>query len=189
MTLLIQDLLEFSRLLNSDALLKTMNLGEICRLVVSDFELAIAEKGAIVHIGDLPSIYAVQLHINQLFYNLLNNALKFSRVSVPPVITVDARLISLQEARAYFTNPDRLSDYYHLTFADNGIGFEQQYAEQIFEVFKRLHGREEYPGSGIGLALCRRIVANQQGHIFATSVPDVGTAFHIILPDRQNHAR
>ena len=188
MTMLIQDLLEFSRLLNTEALLKTVNLGEICRLVVTDFELAIAEKGAIVHIGDLPSIYAVQLHMNQLFHNLLNNALKFSRASASPVITVDAQLISLQEARAYFTNPDRLSDYYHLTFTDNGIGFEQQYAEQIFEVFKRLHGRDEYPGSGIGLALCRRIVANQQGHIFATSVPGEGTTFHIILPDRQNHA-
>ncbi len=188
MTLLIQDLLEFSRLLNSEALLKPIDLGEACRLIVTDFELAIAEKGAIVRIGDLPVITAVQLHMNQLFYNLLNNALKFSRPDVSPVINVDARLLTTAETGAYFTNPDRKSKYYYLTFTDNGIGFEEKYAEQIFEVFKRLHGRDEYPGSGIGLALCRRIVANQQGHIFATSVPGEGTTFHIILPDRQNDA-
>ena len=184
MTMLIHDLLEFSRLLNSEPLLKPVDLGEICRMVVSDFELAITEKGAVVQIGALPVIEAIGLQMNQLFYNLLSNALKFGRPDVAPVIVVDAQLISTAAATKYVHKPDPGCHYYHLTFADNGIGFEEQYSEQIFEVFKRLHGRDAYPGSGIGLALCRRIVANQGGHLYVTSVPDAGTTFHIILPDR-----
>ncbi len=184
MSLLIQDLLEFSRLLNSEALLRPVDLGEVCRMLFNDFELTIAEKGAVVRIGKLPVIEAVPLHMNQLFYNLLSNALKFSKPGVAPFVEIDARVISREVAREYISNPDRQVIYYHLTFSDNGIGFDQQYAEQIFEVFKRLHGREAYPGSGIGLALCRRIIANQQGHVFATSVPGEGTTFHLILPDR-----
>ncbi len=185
MTLLIQDLLEFSRLLNSEALMKPVDLGEICQMVVNDFELAIAEKSAVVKIGSLPIIEAVSLQMNQLFYNLLSNALKFGKPSITPLIEIDARLISIEVAREYIFNPDRHCNYYHITFSDNGIGFEEKYSEQIFEVFKRLHGRDAYPGSGIGLALCRRIVANQKGHLYATSIVGEGTTFHIILPDQQ----
>ncbi len=183
MSMLIEDLLEFSRLLNSDELVKPVDLGVVCQSVVRDFELAIAEKGAVVHVGHLPVIQAVALQMNQLFYNLLSNALKFVHPDRSPFIRIHSRFIDRDEVRSHIPHPDRFSNYYHLTFADNGIGFEQKYNEHIFEVFKRLHGRETYPGTGIGLALCRRIAANQRGHLFATSVPGEGTVFHIILPD------
>ncbi len=189
MSLLIRDLLEFSRLLNSEALIKSVDLGEICHMVVNDFELAIAEKNAVVKIGQLPVIEAVSLQMNQLFYNLLSNALKFSKPNVLPVIEINARLIGLEIAREYIPNADRHCRYYYITFSDNGIGFEEKYSEQIFEVFKRLHGRDVYSGSGIGLALARRIVANQRGHLFATSLVGEGTTFHIILPDWQVGSR
>jgi signal transduction histidine kinase len=89
-----------------------------------------------------------------------------------------------EEVAKYISNPLSSSHYYHLTFSDNGIGFETKYADQIFEVFKRLHGRTAYPGSGIGLALCKRIVGNHNGHIYVVSEVGFGTTFHLILPDK-----
>ncbi len=184
MSMLIENLLDFSRLLNSEELLQPVDLGEICQLVVIDFELSITEKGAVVQVGTLPVIEAVALQMNQLFYNLLSNALKFTKPGRAPVINIAARLIDREEAKKYIAHPDRQCNYYHLTFSDNGIGLEKKYNEHIFEMFKRLHGREVFPGTGIGLTLCRRIVANQRGHLYVTSVPGEGTTFHVILPDR-----
>jgi signal transduction histidine kinase len=100
---------------------------------------------------------------------------------------VTSRAISLEEAKKYVASPLPGSTYYHISFSDNGIGFEQQYAGQIFEVFKRLHGRDAYPGSGIGLALCRRIVNNHSGDIYVESAPGSGTTFHLVLPDKSSH--
>ncbi|PUZ26950.1 PAS domain S-box-containing protein [Chitinophaga costaii] len=183
MALLIKDLLEFSRLLKSDPVFKPTNLTRIMMAVENDFELIIKEKKAYVHIGKLPTIRASSLQMNQLFYNLLSNALKFTDPGRHPHIEIHGRPISHDEVSKY-VKPDTLSNYYEITFTDNGIGFEVQYTEQIFEVFKRLHGREIYPGSGIGLALCRRIVTNHGGYLFAESEPGHGTTFHVILPDR-----
>ncbi len=185
MTMLIRDLLDFSRLLKADALMQPVDLNMIVRAVVNDFELSIAEHKAEVIINDLPVIEGVALQMNQLFYNLLSNALKFIHHDRTPQIIVTARPAGSAAVAAYISRPVPHSQYYFITFTDNGIGFEAKYAEQIFEVFKRLHGQDYYPGSGIGLALCRRIVANHGGCLYATSVPGEGTTFHILLPGTQ----
>jgi PAS domain S-box-containing protein len=184
MSLLIRDLLDFSRLMKSETLMRPVNLSDVMNAVAIDFELTIAEKNATIHVGDLPVIEAVSLQMNQLLYNLLGNALKFTKADEPPLINVTSRAISLDEAGEYLKAIPGFN-YHLITFADNGIGFEVKYSEQIFEVFKRLHGRDMYPGSGIGLALCRRIVTNHHGHMSAQSEPGKGCVFNIILPDKQ----
>ncbi|GAB3167405.1 PAS domain S-box protein [Telluribacter humicola] len=184
MSLLIKDLLEYSRLLKSEIKVLPTQLREVLDKVVVDFELTIEEKKARITIGELPTIEAVPLQINQLFYNLLNNALKFSKEDVPPAITIQSRRLTTQEVQQYQL-PHAQVVYYDITFADNGIGFNTEYADRIFEVFKRLHTRTIYPGSGIGLALCRRIVQNHQGHLYAESEENEGSVFHVILPVRQ----
>jgi light-regulated signal transduction histidine kinase (bacteriophytochrome) len=184
MSLLIRDLLDFSRLLKSEAHMKPVDLSAILHNVISDFELTIEEKKASVRIGRLPVIEAVGLQMNQLFYNLLSNALKFVRPDIAPEIVIDAQVMDHEEVGQYISSPLLYSNYYRITFSDNGIGFDPKYAEQIFEVFKRLHGRHAYPGSGIGLALCKRIITNHNGHVYVQSEVNRGTAFHIIMADK-----
>lgn len=186
MAMLIKDLLEFSRLLNSETLVRPVNLTEVCKAVASDFELSIREKGATLTIGTMPCIEAVGLQMNQLFYNLLSNALKFSKADVPPRIEISSRPMMPDEVSRHIASANPSWLYYDITIKDNGIGFDTKYAEQIFEVFKRLHGRDIYPGSGIGLALCRRIAVNAHGYLYAESSPGAGATFHIILPDRKD---
>ena len=186
MSLLIQDLLNFSRLLNSDTLMRPVALTELAKAVADDFELLVEEKGAIITIGELPVIDAVSLQMNQLFNNLMSNALKFTAPGIMPEIRISAARASMAEVKQFIGRPFPFAEYYHITVSDNGIGFETQYNEQIFEVFKRLHGRDTYPGSGIGLALCRRIAANHHGCLYAESSPGNGSTFHILLPDRQH---
>ena len=185
MSQLISDLLEFSKL-KADRLVRPVNLAEIAANVVDDFELLIEEKGAQVVIGELPRIEAVALQMNQLFYNLLSNALKFTRQKVQPQIRIKSQPAGMEEVKTYVAKPLPFAQYYHISVEDNGIGFETQYGDQIFEIFKRLHGREAYPGSGIGLAVCRRIADNHHGKLYAESVPQEGSAFHLFLPDRQH---
>ena len=186
MSLLIKDLLDFSRLLKADMLMRPVDLTEVMKAVSSDFELTVMEKNARIAIGALPTITGVSLQMNQLFYNLLGNALKFVGADKTPEISVYARTMTLEEAGRFIRQPFGFSNYYDIVFTDNGIGFEPEYSEQIFDVFKRLHGRDIYPGSGIGLALCRRIIANHNGYLYAESSPGQGSTFHIILPDRQH---
>lgn len=185
MSMLIKDLLEFSRLLETGNMMRDVDLTELLLMVSKDFELIIEEKKARINIGKLPVIQGVPLQMNQLFYNLMSNALKFTQDGVTPVVDIQARVISLAEAANYLRMPEPGKQYYDISFRDNGIGFDNKYAEQIFEVFKRLHNRNQYPGSGIGLSLCRRIVGNHGGHMYVLSAPDEGTIFHIILPGRQ----
>lgn len=184
MSQLIRDLLEFSRLLKKDSGFVVGDLNRIVNAVKHDFELLIEEKMAEVKIDILPEIECVPLQMNQLFYNLISNALKFTEAGTDPKITITCEVISQNEAERYLQIVHD-SSYYRITVRDNGIGIDEKYSKQIFEVFKRLHGRDEYSGSGIGLAICRRIVANHKGAIYIDSTPGKGTAFHIILPERQ----
>lgn len=184
MSQLIRDLLEFSRLLKQDSGFVMGDLNTIVEAVKHDFELLIEEKMARVNIDPLPEIECVPLQMNQLFYNLLGNALKFVLPGRDPEINVYCEIISKEEAAEQMAVVyDTV--YYRLTVKDNGIGIEEKYTKQIFEVFKRLHARDEYSGSGIGLAICRRIVNNHKGAIYIDSTPGAGTSFHIILPERQ----
>jgi len=184
MSNLIYDLLNFSRLLNPEKQFAPTDLNKIFQDIISDFELVIQQKQATITVDALPLIDAVPLQMNQLFYNLVNNALKFSRENVPPVVTITAEMVTRGKI-GRDNNADRSIECVEITITDNGIGFSQQYAEQIFEVFKRLHTKQAYQGSGIGLALCRRIVLNHQGDIYAEGKENGGSVFHVILPVKQ----
>lgn len=185
MRLLILDLLDFSRLLQSDAVIKPVDLNTVVKDVFYDFELAAKEKNATLQLGELPVIEAVGLQMNQLFYNLISNSLKFIKPDVPPVISISAEKIAGSELKEYIKSPLSFATYHRICIRDNGIGFEKQYFDQIFEIFKRLHGKETYPGSGIGLALCRRIILNHGGVLYTESSPGEGATFFLVIPDKQ----
>jgi signal transduction histidine kinase len=184
MSLLIKDLLNFSRLLKSENLFSVVDLNQILRNVADDFELRIQETNASVTIETLPVIEASPQQMNQLFYNLINNALKFRREGVLPKIDVKASVLTKREVK---DRPDLNSrlHYVDIRVADNGIGINPKYLKQIFEIFKRLHSQSTFEGTGIGLALCRKIALNHHGDIYAESREGEGTVFHVLLPLKQ----
>ncbi len=181
---LIDNLLEFSKVSRNKQPYEPTNLNHILNQVMDDLDMRIAESDATVTVEPpLPEIEAIPSQMRQLFFNLLQNAIKFRKKDTPLIITVGNRQLDEKERKSYQL-PEG-SVYYAITVGDNGIGFEQQYAERIFQLFQRLEGKSEYPGTGIGLSICRKIVANHSGQIFAKSVPAMGTVFTIILPQDQ----
>lgn len=185
MSVLIKDLLEFSRLLRNEKALGMVDLNTVLRNVLSDFEVAILDKHAQVQYDPLPAIEAEPLQMNQLVFNLISNALKFTRPGVSPEISIRVKSLRAEELEQ---EPliKGVKQWYAIAVADNGIGFDIRYADQIFEVFKRLHTRDLYPGSGIGLALCRKIVQNHNGWLQVQSQEGVGTVITAILPQTQH---
>ena len=150
-----------------------------------DFEVMINQKKASIKADHLPLIEAIPLQMNQLFYNLISNSLKFTTDDVLPVIEISCRrLSSLEVTQRPLLSEDK--SYFELTFADNGIGFNQQYEHKIFEIFQRLNTRLEYEGTGIGLALCSKIVQNHNGQIHAESEEGKGARFYVIRPEKQS---
>ena len=181
MSRLITDLLNYSRLsTNEDSFVKT-DLNEILNNVLNDFELSIEQKKAIIETEPLPVIEAIPLQMNQLFYNLISNTLKFCKEHIPPVIRISSKQLHEKEL-LFYKELNKDLTYYELVFSDNGIGFDPEYTEQIFEIFRRLHGRNEYAGTGIGLAICRKIINKHNGLIYAQTEEMKGTSFHVILP-------
>jgi signal transduction histidine kinase len=143
--------------------------------------LLIEQKNAKVTAINLPEISAIPLHMSQLFGNLISNALKFSKPGVPPDITIVANKVLQDELMQHaHLNPN--AAYYKIELSDNGIGFNQEYAQQIFSIFQRLHGKKDYEGTGIGLAMCQKIVQNHHGEIYASGEAGKGSRFTIILP-------
>lgn len=190
MTSLIQDLLNYSRLLQHEKLFVKTDLNETLKNILSDFELLIHEKKAVIKSDTLSIIDAIPLQINQLFYNLISNALKFSKEDVPPVITITSRTLSKKAIKKYPTlvtlsEVEGQPKYIEIIFKDNGIGFEHKYAKQIFTIFQRLHNKETFIGTGIGLALTKKIIENHHGEIFADAKENKGAEFHVILPIKQ----
>ena len=167
---LIDDLLVFSRVSTQGHPFTAVNLGHVISQVLVDLEVGIEESRAVVTVGLMPTIEADPLQMRQLFQNLLGNALKFRRPDVTPELRVEAQVA------------DHIAQ---LTVRDNGIGFDEQYATRIFRAFERLHGTRAYPGTGIGLALCRKIVERHHGTITATSEIDHGSTFTMRLPVTQ----
>jgi len=184
MTQLIRDLLDFSRLLKTERVMQRVDLNAVLNVVLNDLDLQITETGATIVADKLPVIEASGTQMSQLFFNLLGNALKFVRADIPPEIEIRSRKLDEGENAVHGLHNSPI-DYYFITISDNGIGFNSQYAEQIFEVFKRLHTRHAYPGSGIGLALCRRILQNHGGIMTAQSEEGAGTTISMILPSKQ----
>ncbi|WP_423736071.1 PAS domain-containing sensor histidine kinase [Chitinophaga caseinilytica] len=179
MSTLIRDVLNYSRLSNAEGTPAETDLNEVLGDVLSDFESAITEKKATIITGSLPVIIGEAAQLRQLFANLLGNALKFS--TELPEIRIHSQPIAPTEAAIRFNLPDN-RPYVQISVEDNGIGIEEQYVDKIFAIFKRLHNRQQYPGTGIGLAICKKIVENHHGHIFARRRPEGGTAMEVVLP-------
>ena len=180
MSALIRDVLNYSRLSQSSNVFIETDLQKVLEHVKNDVELIIEEKGAIIHSpSKLPVINGIEQQLYQLFYNLINNALKFCITK--PVLNISHRYLTKEETEQ---NEDLSTNtgYIELIFQDNGIGFEQKHAKQIFTIFKRLNSKEKYEGTGIGLALCKKIIDNHHGLIRVNSTPDIGTSFIITLP-------
>jgi PAS domain S-box-containing protein len=169
---LIDDMLSFARISSRGQPFSRVALGDIAREVLGDLETVIEHAGASITLGALPELEADPPQMRQLLQNLLSNALKFRRDDVPPVISIQASLL-----------PDGRSC--ELVVEDNGIGFDEKYVDRIFNVFQRLHGRGKYDGTGIGLAICRKIAERHGGTIHARSAPGAGARFIVTLPLKQ----
>ena len=182
---LIRDVLNFSQLSNKQQVFQTVNLVELVNSLVSDFEVVIQQKNAVIQYDNLPILEANAVQMRQLAGNLLSNALKFTKENVPPKITITAALLTQEEKSQFHALSPHL-DYYHIQVADNGIGFSEKYLGKIFGIFQRLHARTTYEGTGIGLALCKKIAHNHHGDIWANSEPGCGATFHILLPRKMN---
>jgi light-regulated signal transduction histidine kinase (bacteriophytochrome) len=188
---LINDLLTFSRVISSSQPLVPVDLGAVTAEVLVDLEHRIEQTSAQLQVGKLPTIQADPTQMRQLLQNLLGNALKFQTPGAVPNIKVDAQLITRdqihEDAKLPKRSPDEKPDdkFCLLTVQDNGIGFEEQYLEKVFTVFQRLHGRSEFEGTGVGLAVCRRITDRHGGLITAQSKAGEGSTFIVILPMQQ----
>lgn len=182
MSVLIKDVLSFSSMRKEGVFTET-DLNKILQNVLSDFDLSISQKKAVVQSNDLPTIEAIPLQMNQLFYNLISNSLKFARKDKSLVIHVSASQVSKNKKTELELTENEI--YYEIVFQDNGIGFSPEYAEQIFGLFKRLNDKQHYPGSGIGLALCKKVVENHNGKIYAKGNENTGASFYIYLPAKQ----
>jgi PAS domain S-box-containing protein len=181
MLTLIRDVLNFSQLTAHQEKLEPVDLNTILSDVMADFELLIEQKKCTIHLaGALPTIHALPVQMSQLFSNLISNALKFCRQEVAPVIRIEPCSVQPSDIETYQLKPGR--EYIKIQFSGNGIGFSQENASQIFNIFQRLHGKSEYAGTGIGLAICKKIIENHEGQIVASSVPGQGSTFTIILP-------
>ena len=180
MKTIITDLLHYSHQTREEQQFVTTDLNKIIDDVEADMEVAIQKKEATIVKDKLPGINAVQSQMNQLFSNLFSNALKFSKPGIPLEIKITSEIIGANSTSIIKPNPAQ--SYLKINFTDNGIGFDQQYAEQIFSLFKRLHGKTEYEGTGIGLGLCKKIVQNHNGAIWANSELGKGANFTILLP-------
>ncbi|HEY0678732.1 MAG TPA: ATP-binding protein, partial [Chitinophagaceae bacterium] len=178
MTTLVNDLLSFSRL-SVNQLFRLTDLNQLLRDILADLELSILEKNAVVEVHDLPEIEAVPGQMRQAFQNLLSNALKFSKKDEPPVITVKSEIIAEKSVDA---EPVTEGNYCRISIIDNGIGFDEQYRDKIFTIFQRLHTKEKYEGTGIGLAITKKIIDKHNGLITATSTENEGSSFILILP-------
>ena len=185
MSQLIKEVLQYSKVVHSHELFVNTDLNLILKNVINDLDLLISETNAdIIYKDNLPKVDAIPLQMNQLFYNLLINALKFHNHSEKPVIEISYKMLSADEINSFEILTVGIN-YIKIKFADNGIGFEQQFADQIFQLFERLHSAEDYEGTGVGLALCKKIVEIHHGHIFALAEENKGASFQVILPVKQ----
>ncbi|MBE0595862.1 MAG: HAMP domain-containing protein [Desulfuromonadales bacterium] len=172
---LIEDLLSYSRVSSRSQPFAPTNLNQILREVLTDLEVSIDQSGAEIEAGELPTIEADPLQMRQLLQNLIGNALKFHRPGIAPRVQITAT------GERQGERPEQ-PHFWRLGVRDHGIGFDQQHAERIFTVFHRLHGRSEYEGTGVGLAICRKIAQRHGGSIEVRSTPGEGTLFEVLLP-------
>lgn len=179
---LIDDLLLYSHITKSTSIRENVDLNQKISTVLEDLELQIEENKAIVKVGKLPVINGFRRQLQQLFQNLIGNALKYGKPGVPPEVSITCSRVNGKETGMELNAEAADKDYYLLEIRDNGIGFEQRYAEKIFNVFTRLHGKAEYKGTGVGLSIVRKVMDNHNGFITAESIPDKGSVFKVYFP-------
>ncbi len=186
MQTLINDLLAFSRVIRSSQPFVPVDLGAITKEVLSDLEVRIEKNGARVEVGELPTIDGDPTQMRQLIQNLLSNALKFQPANAQPIVKITSRMLPPPPWEASGNGEGEVAATEHsmceISVQDNGIGFDEKHLEKIFAVFQRLHGRTEYEGTGVGLAVCRRIADRHSGSISAKSQPGKGATFLVTLP-------
>jgi PAS domain S-box-containing protein len=182
MQLLVDDLLEFSHVSEQPKELEEIDLNKKVQAVLTDLELLIEEKNANVIVKALPTIKGNRRQLQQLFQNLISNALKYSKPDVTPAVIITSQTITAADAPIDLPAEQDTKRFHLLQVKDNGIGFEQEYANKIFEMFQRLHGKAEYSGTGVGLSIVRKVVENHQGYIWAEGQPGEGASFYILLP-------
>jgi signal transduction histidine kinase len=178
---LIRDILDFSRVSIMEDEFKRVDLNQTMEEIIADFDIDSTEINVRIKVGPLPVIMAIPFQIHQFFHNLLSNALKFTRNDTDLIISIRSHKVTeevINDRPGLMPN----QEYYMITIEDNGIGFDELHAERIFGIFQRLHSKLEYDGTGIGLALCRKIALNHQGDIWANSVEGKGSIFKVILP-------
>lgn len=180
MQLLIDDLLTYSRTNTAERIFEEIDLNALVADVVVDMDQMLQEKNGIVEIKNLPKLNVIPFQFSQLFVNLLSNSVKFSRPDVDPIIVITASLVNGEDIDHVAVNKSK--NYQRISVSDNGIGFDPVYKNRIFELFQRLHGRNDYKGTGIGLAICKKIVENHFGFIMAEGEVDHGATFHIFVP-------
>ena len=177
---LLESLIRYSQTSNQPQYLTRVSLNNVLEQVKEDLSEAISDTGATVETDDLPEINGDEVQLLQLFSNLISNAMKYRKAGIAPHITIKAS--SLSEADVGVPDEKVSPNYWHITVTDNGIGFEQKYAYKIFELFQRLHGASSYKGTGIGLAICKKIMRNHHGFITAIGNPDKGAVFNLFFP-------
>lgn len=190
---LIEDVLQFSSIRSEPEAFTQVSLNEVISQVLSDIEIPVADTGAVIRVDELPVVEGIRTQLGQLFQNLISNAIKFRKDGQVPEITISGEVVHgaalLQDGAITERSVSNVSgvinwerdQFLRLTLRDNGIGFDESYADKIFEIFQRLHNRT-YTGTGIGLAICKKIVDNHHGVIYAQSKEGEGAAFTVILP-------
>jgi PAS domain S-box-containing protein len=179
MQIMLADLLSFSRASNMTGNFEITDLKEVIDDVKESMKDKIEASGAIVQCSNLPVANVIRSQLRQLFENIISNAIKFQAPGNKPVIIVSYNILAVDDLPHFITEQ---KEFVHISITDNGIGFEQEYSEQIFQLFKRLNGKSEYSGSGIGLAICKKIIQNHNGYIVAQSSPGAGSTFHLYIP-------
>lgn len=181
MQILIDDLLAYSKLSRSKEQYVKVDLSEIVKEVLNDLEITVEQKKAIINCDAICSVMAIEGQMRQLFQNLISNALKFNKPNQIPVVNIKSEIITGKDIKG-ISKVFRKSKFCRISIQDSGIGFEEKFLDRIFVIFQRLHGRSEYAGTGIGLAICKKIVEHHNGFITAESKPNEGAKFIITLP-------
>jgi signal transduction histidine kinase len=178
---LIENLLSYSQVTNDEGIFEKVDLNEVLQSAKNDLEILIGEKGARINAGRMPTISGIQFQLQQLFLNLISNSLKFCRDGVTPEVKITARVIKGPDVPS-MDSENGSHKYYHLSFADNGIGFGPEHTDKIFEAFQRLNVKGAIGGTGIGLAIVKKVVENHNGIISAEGKPGEGAVFNVYIP-------
>ncbi len=183
MSTLIKDLLSFSQITTQQITALDVPLNEVLKTVLADLEISIQEADATIQVSDLPRVKGDALQLTQLFQNLVSNGIKFHRDGVKPEVDISWKIIHRADLPPQIKPPKQTTDYYRIDVKDNGVGFDEKYVKRIFQVFQRLHDKNKFAGTGVGLAICEKVAANHGGAITAQSEEGNGATFSVFLPN------